>query len=122
MKNNLIILIALLILMVSSVLFNIKISGYYSIKEDPGYSFVLSEKKDNNMEITILPGEKGYSNIVQIKNINDEIMDEIKIQDCYTCEDIKKIYYNIENLNKGSYKVLVFDFTSEKLIEKSFTI
>jgi len=124
MKKSFNLLIALLIIMLSSIFFNIKITGYFNAPEkEPSTSSVFLEKENNLLHITIIPGEEGYSNIIQIKNTNANIVATITSEECsIICKDLRRIDYNANNLNSGSYKLLIFDIASEEFTEKSFRI
>ena len=120
MKNILTILLALLILMVSSSLLNIKLTSY-STKKIIEESNIILEKADR-LHITIIPGEEGYSNLIFIKKDNT-IIDRVSINGCLNrCGGIKKVSYDIINLDKGTYKISVYDFVKEDYIERSFNI
>ena len=125
MKKSFNLLIALLIVMLSSVFFNIKITGYFTAPpKEISTSSIFLEKEGKILHITVIPGEEGYSTIIQIKNLNiEDNLATISIDECSSiCEDILKVNYDASNLNDGSYKLLIFDIASEEFIEKSFRI
>lgn len=124
MKNNLVILLGILILMVSYAFLNIKITGFSVIDfnryEDSSVIFI--EKQTDFIKIAIIPGIEGYSNVIQIKDLNTNSIEKINLDCEYKCQEIKKISLSTEDLIQGSYEISVFDFSREENIKSKFAI